>query len=154
MAELKEGAKAPEIKLLDNAGEPFQLSKLKGSTVVIYFYPKADTPGCTTESCEFRDAETQIAKAGAVVVGISPDTPKAQEKFRTKFSLPFKLLADTEHATAEAYGVWKEKSMYGRTYMGIERTTFIVGDDGKIKKIFHKVKPAGHAAEVLAALKA
>jgi peroxiredoxin Q/BCP len=152
MSELKVGSKAPEIKLLDDTGNPFQLSSLKGKTVILYFYPKADTPGCTTESCEFRDADAKIAKKGAVTVGISPDTPKSQEKFKTKFGLPFTLLADAEHATAEAYGVWKEKSMYGRKYMGIERTTFVIGPDGKIAKIFNKVKPAGHAEEVLAAL--
>jgi peroxiredoxin Q/BCP len=152
MSELTVGSKAPEIKLLDDEGKPFQLSSLKGKTVILYFYPKADTPGCTTESCEFRDADAKIAKKGAVTVGISPDTPKSQEKFKTKFGLPFTLLADSEHATAEAYGVWKEKSMYGRKYMGIERTTFVIGPDGKITKIFNKVKPAGHAEEVLAAL--
>ena len=152
MPELTVGSKAPDINLLDDEGKPFKLSALKGKTVVLYFYPKADTPGCTTESCEFRDADSKILKKGAVVVGISPDTPKSQEKFKTKFSLPFTLLADAEHATAEDYGVWKEKSMYGRKYMGIERTTFIIGPDGKIAKIFNKVKPAGHADEVLASL--
>jgi len=152
MPELIVGSKAPDINLLDDEGKPFKLSALKGKTVVLYFYPKADTPGCTTESCEFRDADSKILKKGAVVVGISPDTPKSQEKFKTKFSLPFTLLADAEHATAEDYGVWKEKSMYGRKYMGIERTTFIIGPAGKIAKIFNKVKPAGHADEVLASL--
>lgn len=152
MAELTEGAKAPAIGLLTDEGTKFKLSSLKGKTVVLYFYPKADTPGCTAESCEFRDAFPRFGPVDAVVLGISPDTPAAQARFRKKYSLPFTLLADTEHSIAEAYGVWKEKSMYGRKYMGIERTTFVIGADGKIRKIFRKVKPAGHAAEVLAAL--
>lgn len=150
--ELQEGDRAPEIQLETEAGEPFELSKLQGKTVILYFYPKADTPGCTTESCEFRDDNAKFTKKKAVVVGVSPDTTKAQAKFKTKFGFPFTLLADVEHKTAEAYGVWKEKSMYGRTYMGVERTTFVIGPDGKIQKIFRKVKPAGHAGEVLAAL--
>jgi thioredoxin-dependent peroxiredoxin len=149
---LKVGSKAPDLKLTDEAGNPFKLSSLKGKTVVLYFYPKADTPGCTTESCEFRDHSPAFAEKDAVIIGISPDASKAQLKFKSKFDLPFTLLADFEHAGAEAYGVWKEKSMYGKTYMGVERTTFIIGPDGKIKQIFEKVKPAGHAAEVLAAI--
>ncbi len=152
MAELKEGAKAPAIELPADDGSTFKLSSVKGKTVILYFYPKADTPGCTTESCEFRDSFPRFSGSDAVVLGISPDTPAAQTKFKKKFSLPFTLLCDTEHAVAEAYGVWKEKSMYGRKYMGIERTTFVIGGAGKIRKIFAKVKPAGHAAEVLAAL--
>lgn len=149
---LKVGSKAPELKLTDEAGAEFRLSKLKGKTVVLYFYPKADTPGCTTESCEFRDNVAAFAAKDAVVVGISPDTDKAQLKFKNKYTLPFSLLADAEHSGAEAYGVWKEKSMYGKKYMGVERTTFVIGPDGKITHIFEKVKPAGHAAEVLAVL--
>ncbi|MFN0105462.1 MAG: thioredoxin-dependent thiol peroxidase [Bryobacteraceae bacterium] len=149
---LKEGGKAPELNLTDEAGNPFKLSSLKGKTVVLYFYPKADTPGCTTESCEFRDHTAAFAAKEAVIIGISPDTEKAQTKFKKKFALPFTLLADADHAGAEAYGVWQEKSMYGKTYMGVARTTFVIGADGKIKKIFEKVKPAGHAEEVLAAL--
>jgi peroxiredoxin Q/BCP len=154
MAELKEGALAPEIRLDTDTGEPFRLSALRGSNVILYFYPKADTPGCTVQACEFRDDARPLAKRGAMVVGVSPDTPKAQAKFKTKFTLPFTLLADVEHAAAESYGVWKEKSMYGRKYMGIERTTFLIGKDGRIKKIFPKVKPAGHAAQVREALDA
>jgi peroxiredoxin Q/BCP len=150
--ELQPGDPAPEINLLTDAGTPFQLSSLKGKEVILYFYPKADTPGCTTESCQFRDASPKITKKNAVVVGISPDTPKAQEKFKTKFGLPFTLLADAEHTVAEAYGVWKEKSMYGKKYMGVERTTFLIDAAGKIKKIYNKVKPDGHAEEVLADL--
>jgi peroxiredoxin Q/BCP len=146
---LKVGDQAPEIRVQNDAGEPFQLSSLKGQRVVLYFYPKADTPGCTTESCEFRDTLKPIGKKGAVVVGISPDKPAAQAKFKQKYDLPFTLLADEERAAAEAYGVWKEKNMYGRKVMGIERTTFVIGPDGKIEKIYAKVKAKGHAAQVL-----
>jgi peroxiredoxin Q/BCP len=149
---LNEGDRAPELSLTDEAGKPFSLSSLQGKTVVLYFYPKADTPGCTTESCEFRDHSAAFANKNAVIIGISPDAAKAQSKFKTKYGLPFTLLADAEHAGAEAYGVWKEKSMYGKKYMGVERTTFIIGPDGTIRRIFHKVKPAGHAEEILAAL--
>lgn len=149
---IHEGGKAPEIQLPDDAGQPFKLSAQKGKNVVVYFYPKADTPGCTTEACEFRDAFPRFEGVDAVIVGVSPDAPKALAKFKTKYNLPFTLLADEEHKVAEAYDVWKEKSMYGKKYMGIERTTIVIGKDGKVKKIFAKVKPAGHAAEVLAAL--
>ena len=152
MAELKEGSKTPEIKLLTDTGEELKLSSLKGKNVVLYFYPKSDTPGCTTQACGFRDADAKIQKLGAVVLGVSPDPVKAQAKFRSKFELPFTLLADPDHSAAEAFGVWVEKSMYGRKYMGVARTTFLIGKDGKIAKIFEKVKPAGHADEVLAAL--
>ncbi len=147
----KEGDPAPEIELPDEAGRPFRLSSLRGRNVVLYFYPKANTSGCTKESCEFRDASKQFAKADTVIVGVSPDKPSAQSSFRSKFDLPFTLLADTEHKAAEAYGVRKEKSMYGRKYLGIERTTFLIDKAGKIAKIFPKVKVEGHAGEVLAA---
>jgi peroxiredoxin Q/BCP len=149
---LNEGDKAPDIRLANDAGEPFKLSDMKGKRVVLYFYPKADTPGCTTESCEFRDDVKAFAKKGAVVVGISPDKPTAQAKFKQKYELPFTLLADEEKAAAKTYGVWKEKNMYGKKVMGIERSTFVIGPDGKIEKIYGKVKAKGHAAEVLAAL--
>jgi peroxiredoxin Q/BCP len=149
---LREGDQAPDFELQDDAGQTFRLSKLKGLTVVLYFYPKADTPGCTKESCEFRDTLSRFKKKNVAVIGISPDRPQAQAKFKAKFDLTFPLLADTEHAVAEAYGVWQEKSMYGRKYMGMARTTFVIGADGRIRKIFEKVKPEGHAAEVLAAL--
>jgi peroxiredoxin Q/BCP len=152
MALPKVGAKAPDIKLLDDTGASFQLSKLKGATVVLFFYPKASTPGCTTEACEFRDAHKAVAKKKAIIIGISPDTPQAQAKFKIKYGLPFTLLADTDHEAAQAYGVWVKKSLYGRKYMGVARTTFVIGSGGKIEKVFEKVKPAGHAAEVLAAL--
>jgi len=149
---IKEGSKAPDFTVVTDTGEKFKLSSLKGKTVVLYFYPKSDTPGCTTEACEFRDSSAQYAKADTVVIGVSPDPVKAQAKFRTKFDLPFTLLADEDHAVADKYGVWVEKSMYGRKYMGVERSTFIIDKAGKIAKIFPKVKAAGHAAEVLAAL--
>jgi len=154
MAELKEGSKAPDFTLATDTGEPLKLSSLKGQNVVLYFYPKSDTPGCTTEACEFRDSFPRFKKADAVILGVSPDPVKAQTKFKAKYELPFTILADEEHAVAEAYGVWAEKSMYGKKYMGVARTTFVIGKDGKIAKIFEKVKPAGHAAEVEAALKA
>lgn len=149
---LKETSKAPDFSLETDSGESLKLSSFRGKNVVLYFYPKSDTPGCTTEACEFRDQNAAYAKADTVVLGVSPDPVKAQAKFRTKFDLPFTLLADTEHAVAEKYGVWIEKSMYGKKYMGVERSTFIINKDGKIARIFLKVKPAGHAAEVLAAL--
>jgi peroxiredoxin Q/BCP len=152
--ELKEGDPAPDIHLPDDKGADFQLSSLHGKNVILYFYPKADTPGCTKESCEFRDTSQKFAKKDTVIVGVSPDKSAAQSKFKAKFDLPFTLLADTDHTAAESYGVWKEKSMYGKKYMGIERTTFLIGADGKIRHIFHKVKPEGHAEEVYAALAA
>ncbi|HLH00941.1 MAG TPA: thioredoxin-dependent thiol peroxidase [Bryobacteraceae bacterium] len=149
---LKEGNTAPAIDAVDERGEPFQLAALKGKNVILYFYPKADTPGCTRESCEFRDHAKKFAKADSVIVGVSPDKSAAQSKFKDKFDLPFTLLADTDHKVAEAYGAWVEKSMYGRKYMGIERSTFVIGKDGKLKKIFRKVKPDGHAEQVYEAL--
>lgn len=144
---LQEGSSAPQIKT-----SAFDLAKQKGQKVVIFFFPKADTPGCTKEACEFRDSSKKFDKQNAVIVGISPDKETAQAKFATKYDLPYQFVPDPEHSIAEAYGVWKEKSMYGRKYMGIERTTFIIDEKGKIAKIFPKVKVAGHAAEVLAAL--
>ena len=151
---LHEGAQAPPIELLTGQGENLTLASLlkAGKNIVVYFYPKSDTPGCTTQACEFRDQHSQFARTDAFVLGISPDPVDAQAKFQAKFDLPFTLLADPEHAVAEAYGVWVEKSMYGKKYMGVERTTFLISPDGKIQKIWAKVKPAGHAAEVLAAL--
>jgi peroxiredoxin Q/BCP len=149
---LKVGDQAPEITVHTDTGEDFRLSALKGQRVVLYFYPRADTPGCTVEACEFRDDVKAFAKKGAAVVGVSPDKPAAQAKFKQKYDLPFTLLADEEKAAAEAYGVWKEKTMYGRKSMGIERTTFVIGPDGKIEKIYGKVKAKGHAAAVLAEL--
>ncbi len=146
---LKEGDPAPDIRLRTDTGEEFRLSQLRGRRVILYFYPKADTPGCTTEACEFRDDIAAFAGKGAAVVGVSPDKPAAQAKFKTKYNLPFALLADEEKSAAQAYGVWKEKNMYGRKTMGIERTTFVIGPDGKIEKIYSKVKAKGHAKQVL-----
>ena len=149
---MKVGDPAPEITVHTDTGEAFQLSSLKGQRVVLYFYPKADTPGCTVEACEFRDDVKAFAKKGAAVVGVSPDKPAAQAKFKQKYDLPFTLLADEDKAAAQAYDVWKEKNMYGRKSMGVERTTFVIGADGKIEKIYGKVKAKGHAAAVLAEL--
>jgi len=149
-----EGDTAPEIELADDAGKPFRLSSLRGKNVVLYFYPKANTSGCTKEACAFRDNSKKFAKADTVIVGVSPDKTSAQASFKAKYDLPFTLLADADHAAAEAWGVWKEKSMYGRKYMGIERTTFLVDKKGKIARIFPKVKIEGHADEVLQALAA
>ena len=146
---LKVGDKAPDIELRTDAGDEFRLSEMKGKRVVLYFYPKADTPGCTAEACEFRDDIKKFSRKGAVVMGISPDKPAAQSKFKQKYDLPFTLLADEEKAAAQAFGVWKEKNMYGRKVMGIERSTFVIGPDGKIEKIYGKVKAKGHAAAVL-----
>ena len=152
MPSLKEGDTAPAIALDTDSGEPFTLSSLKGKNVVLYFYPKADTPGCTKESCEFRDTSKKFSKANTVIVGVSPDPSAKQAKFKEKFDLPFVLLADVDHKTCEDYGVWQEKSMYGKKYMGVERTTFVIDPKGKVKKIFPKVKVDGHAEEVLAAI--
>jgi peroxiredoxin Q/BCP len=149
---LKVGDKAPDFEVKDDQGNTFHLSGLKGKTVVLYFYPKADTPGCTKEACEFRDHATEYKRKNAAVVGVSPDQPSAQARFKSKYELTFPLLADEDHAIAEAYGVWKEKSNYGKKYMGVERTTYVIGSDGKIAQVFEKVKPEGHAEQVLAAL--
>jgi thioredoxin-dependent peroxiredoxin len=148
----KEGDPAPPISLNTESGEHLDLSSLKGKNVVLYFYPTADTPGCTKEACEFRDASKKFTGANTVIVGVSPDQSNAQAKFKTKFNLPFTLLADPDHKAAETYGVWKEKNMYGKKHMGIERTTFVIDPQGKIKKIFPKVRVEGHAEEVLAAI--
>ncbi len=149
---LKEGDKAPAIHLQTDTGAEFDLEKNQGRKLVMFFYPRADTPGCTIEAQEFNDAYKKIAEKGAEVVGISPDTPKAQTKFKEKFGLTFTLLCDVEKEVAEAYGVLKQKNMYGQTVMGIERTTFLIDEAGVIRKIFPKVKPEGHAEEVLLAL--
>ncbi len=152
MPNLREGDPAPDISLDTDSGEHFDLSSLRGKNVILYFYPKADTPGCTKEACAFRDTSEKFTKANTVIVGVSPDASKAQARFKNKFDLPFTLLADVDHKAADAYGVWTEKSMYGKKYMGIERTTFVIDPAGKIKKIFPKVKVDGHAEEVLAAV--
>ena len=151
---LKEGDPAPAFTATTNGGDTVSLADFKGQFVILYFYPKDDTPGCTKEACNFRDGIADLKKAGALVLGVSPDDVASHEKFQKKFTLPFDLLADTDHAVADAYGIWKEKSMYGKKYMGIERTTFIIDGKGKIAKIFPKVKVEEHHAEVLAALAA
>ena len=146
----KEGMKAPEFTLPSSEGKEISLKDYKGKNcVVLYFYPKDDTPGCTVEACEFRDNIKKIEKSDAVVLGVSPDDLKSHDKFIGKFKLPFVLLADTDKKVCEAYGVWVKKSMYGREYMGVARTTFIIGKDGKIEKVYEKVKPEGHAEEVI-----
>jgi peroxiredoxin Q/BCP len=149
---LKVGDRAPDIQVHTDTGEDFRLSEMKGKRVVLYFYPKADTPGCTVEACEFRDDIQAFDKKATAVIGVSPDKPSAQAKFKEKFDLPFTLLADEEKAAAQAYGVYQEKNMYGKKVMGIVRTTFVIGPDGKIEKIYNKVTAKGHAAEVLAGL--
>lgn len=146
------GSQAPDFTLSTDAEERLTLSSLQGKKVVLYFYPKADTPGCTREACSFRDDFPRIQAANTVVWGVSPDKPAALAKFKTKFALPFTLLSDAEHSVAEQYGVWTLKKNYGKEYMGIERTTFVIGTDGKIAKIFPKVKVDGHSEAVLAAL--
>jgi thioredoxin-dependent peroxiredoxin len=148
-----EGEQAPEITLNDDKAQPFQLSALKGKSVVLYFYPRADTPGCTKEACEFRDAREKFQADNAVIVGVSPDASGLQSDFKNKFDLPFTLLADIEHKTAEDYGVWEPMTWQGNTFMAAARTTFLIDKNGTIRKIFRKVKPEGHAAEVYQALK-
>jgi peroxiredoxin Q/BCP len=152
MSELVVGAKAPAFSAPDQSGKIVSLSDFKGKKVVLYFYPKDDTPGCTTEACSFRDEHSVFLKKGAVVLGVSPDSAKSHTKFIEKFSLPFPLLADEDKKIANDYGVWVEKSMYGKKYMGVERSTFVIGGDGKLLAVYRKVKPAEHTAEVLAAL--
>src|SRR5690242_8563723 len=146
------GDRAPDFTLPDQQGNEVTLSALRGQNVVLYFYPKADTPGCTTQACGVRDHRADYEKADALVLGISPDPVKAVAKFDQKYGLGFPLLADSDHAVAEAYGVWVEKSMYGRRYMGAERSTFVIGPDGCIAEILRKVKPAEHDGLVLGAL--
>ena len=135
------GDKAPDFTLPDQAGNPVSLSGLKGKTVVLYFYPKADTPGCTVQACGVRDHRSDYDRAGAVVLGVSPDPVKRTAAFDKKYDLGFPLLADEDHSVAEAYGVWVEKSMYGRTYMGMERSTFVIDPDGVVQEVFRKVEP-------------
>ena len=146
------GIPAPDFQLPDENGSLRTLSEFQGKRVVLYFYPKDDTPGCTTEACEFRDAYADYEKAGVVILGVSPDAPKSHTNFKNKFNLPFPLLADNDHAVCQAYGVWGRKKYMGREYDGVFRTTFLIGPDGTILKVFEGVKPAGHAAEVLAAI--
>jgi peroxiredoxin Q/BCP len=149
---LKEGDKAPDFSAATNGGGNISLANLRGKNVILYFYPKDDTPGCTKEACAFRDGFAEFKQRGAVILGVSPDSVKSHDKFVEKFKLPFTLLADEDKKIVEAYGVWGEKSFMGRKYMGVYRVTFLIGGDGKIKKIWPNVKPDEHAAEVLAAL--
>jgi peroxiredoxin Q/BCP len=146
------GSPAPPFALPSGDGDTVALSDLRGRQVVLYFYPKDDTPGCTTQACDLRDSWRAIQEAGAVVLGVSPDGPDSHGRFAHKFQLPFPLLADEDHAVAEAYGAWGEKSMYGRTYMGIIRSTVIIDGEGIVSHVFPRVRPKGHATMVLAAL--
>jgi peroxiredoxin Q/BCP len=149
---LEPGQAAPDFTLPDQDGKELTLSELRGETIVLYFYPRADTPGCTTQACGVRDRGADYEKAGARVIGVSPDTVGAVKKFADKFDLDFTLLADADHAIAEAYGTWVEKSMYGKKYMGVQRTTFLIDPEGTIAKVFPKVSPKTHDDVVLAAL--
>ena len=149
---LKEGDKALDFTVKDDQGNDVSLKDLRGKKVVLYFYPKDNTSGCTKEACDFRDNLGRIKRKDAIVLGVSPDSEKSHLKFKTKYELPFPLLADIDKKIVNDYGVWKEKSMYGRKYMGVERTTFIIDEHGKIAKIFPKVKVEGHVDEVLTAL--
>jgi peroxiredoxin Q/BCP len=149
---VEEGKPAPAFTLPSDSGEEVSLESLRGKPVVLYFYPKDDTPGCTAQACGIRDAWGEFERRGAIVLGVSADSPKKHAKFREKYGLPFTLLADEDRAVAELYGTWVEKSMYGKTYMGIERSTFIIDPKGNVAKIMRKVKPAEHADDVLAAL--
>lgn len=149
---IKSGIPAPDFELLDDTGEVRKLSDFRGKPVILYFYPKDDTPGCTTEACNFRDDYSAYEKADVVILGISPDSVKSHVKFKEKFGLPFPLLADEDHEVCEMYDVWALKKFMGREYMGVLRTTFLIDAQGQIVRVFEKVKPAEHSAEVLTAL--
>ena len=149
---IEEGKPAPDFELTSDTGETVKLSALRGKPVVLYFYPKDDTPGCTTQACGIRDAYGEFEAAGAVVLGVSPDDERSHVKFKEKYGLPFTLLADPDHAVAETYGVWGEKKYMGKTFLGVKRSTFVIGADGNVTKVMHDVKPASHADDVLAAL--
>jgi peroxiredoxin Q/BCP len=152
LADLSPGDTAPDFTLPQNGGDSVSLAGLRGREVVLFFYPKDDTSGCTMEACGFRDRYGDLVASGATILGVSPDSVSSHDRFASKFSLPFPLLADTDHRVAEAYGVWKERSMYGKKFMGIERSTFLIDKDGQIAKAWKKVKPEGHAEEVLETL--
>lgn len=149
---LEPGTKAPAFTLLDAEGKKVKLTDFKGSPVVLYFYPKDDTPGCTKEACAFRDRSAELKKIGAVVLGVSPDTPASHTKFRDKYSLNFTLLADESHEVAEKFGAWREKNMYGKKSMGIQRSTYLIDAQGKVARVWKKVSVDGHDTEVLEAL--
>ena len=154
MSELKAGDKAPDFSLPSDSGKTVTLKSLRGKQVVLYFYPKDDTPGCTKEACGFRDEITRIEKANTVLLGVSCDDPASHQKFSKKYGLPFTLLSDENAAVSKAYGVYKQKSMYGKTYWGIERSTFVIDEAGKLAAVFRKVKVDGHVEEIITALKA
>jgi thioredoxin-dependent peroxiredoxin len=149
---IEEGQPAPDFELTSDTGETVSLAELRGKPVVLYFYPKDDTPGCTAQACGIRDVYGEFERAGAVVLGVSPDSERSHVKFKEKYELPFTLLADPDHAVADEYGVWGEKTFAGRKYNGVKRSTFVIGADGTVKKAMHNVKPATHADDVLAAL--
>jgi thioredoxin-dependent peroxiredoxin len=149
---LAEGDPAPDFTLSSDTGDRVRLSELRGKPVVLYFYPKDDTPGCTKQACGIRDAYGEFERAGAVVLGVSPDDEASHVKFKNKYELPFTLLADTDHSVAEEYGVWNEKSYLGKKYWGVNRSTFVIDPDGNVKKVMQNVKPATHVDDVLAAL--
>ena len=153
MAMLDVGDRAPAFSLEDQSGKTVKLSDFKGKTVVLYFYPKDDTPGCTREACAFRDEHSMLQKAGAVVLGVSPDSGASHARFAGKYQLPFPLLADTDHAISEKYGAWGEKSLYGRKFMGITRSTFLIDASGKVARVWPKVKVDGHVDQVLEAIR-
>ncbi|MCS6993914.1 MAG: thioredoxin-dependent thiol peroxidase [Anaerolineales bacterium] len=147
------GTPAPDFALPDETGAVRRLADFRGQTIVLYFYPKDDTPGCTTEACNFRDDYSAYQEAGVTILGVSPDSPKSHARFKEKFQLPFSLLADEDHRVCEAYGVWGQKKFMGKDYMGVLRTTFIIDPEGRVKKVFENVKPAEHSVEVLAAVR-
>jgi peroxiredoxin Q/BCP len=150
---VEEGKPAPDFELKSDSGEAVKLSDLRGKQVVLYFYPKDDTPGCTTQACGIRDAYGEFEKAGAVVLGVSPDDERSHVKFKEKYDLPFTLLADEDHSVSEQYGVWGEKKYMGKTYWGVSRSTFVIDEDGNVKRVMHQVKPDAHADDVLETLR-
>ena len=150
---VEEGKPAPDFELASDTGERVKLSDLQGRAVVLYFYPKDDTPGCTRQACDIRDAWEEFERAGVVVLGVSPDGEESHAEFKAKYGLPFPLLADDEHEVSEQYGVWGERSYAGRTFMGVERSTFVIAPDGTVASVMREVDPKTHAAEVLAALR-
>ena len=151
---VEEGRKAPDFTLQTHAGEKLKLSSLRGSTVILYFYPKDDTPGCTKEACGFRDLSPEFAAQDVVVLGVSPDSPESHQRFREKYDFPFTLLADPAHKVAEKYGAWREKTLYGRTSLGIVRSTFVIDTEGRVVKVFRHVRANGHAEKVAAVVEA
>lgn len=150
---VEEGKPAPDFELKSDSGETVRLSDLRGKQVVLYFYPKDDTPGCTAQACGIRDVYGEFEREGAVVLGVSPDDERSHLEFKEKYELPFALLADEEHTVADDYGVWAEKSYMGKTYWGVNRSTFVIGEDGNVKRVMHEVKPDTHADDVLETLR-